>query len=286
MAGALRRGATGTIGVVVADLANPFIAPVIHGIAQAIAASHIVPMVMETNDDQTQLESSVDHLLSRRVDAVIVTAASFGDRPVLEKAAEHTPMVVAVRGLPDTTLPQVLHDDRAGGAMAAHHLIAEGHTRLTELRGPDDVGNFVARHEGFQAACLEVGVEVIDLPEFGARPIREYGERLARTLLHLHGDDLPTAIFAHNDLMALGALSVLRAHNKSCPGEFSLIGYNNSPTIDQINPPLTSVAYPGIEVGRAAGDLALRLVEDSDRPATGAIVPPQLCIRESTAPPR
>ncbi len=286
VAGALRRGVTGTIGVVVADLANPFIAPVIHGIAQAIAASHTLPMVIETNDDPSQLESGVDHLLSRRVDAVIVTAARFEDRPLLEKAGEHTPLVVAVRGLPDTTLPQVLHDDRAGGAMAAHHLIAQGHTRLTELRGPDDVGNFVARHEGFQAACLEAGVDVIQLSEFAPRPMREHGEYLARTLLELHHKNLPTAIFAHNDLMALGALSVLGEHEYSCPEDVSLVGYNDSPTIDQVNPPLTSVAYPGIEIGRAAGELALRLINDSQQPATGAVFPPRLCIRGSTGPPR
>jgi LacI family transcriptional regulator len=283
VAGSLRRRATATVGVIVADLANPFIAPVIHGIAKAIVARQMLPLIFETQDDGDQLKFGVDNLLSRRVDAIIVAGARFGDRLVLEAATRFTPVIIAVRGLPGSPLPHVLHDDRAGGAMAARHLVELGHTRLAELRGPMDVGNFVARHEGFRDACRDAGVAQVEIPEYGARPIREDGERLARQLLELHGDALPTAIFAHNDLMALGALGVFREHGLSCPRDFSLVGYNNSPAIDQVDPPLTSVAYPGIEVGQAAGEVALQLIAESDRRVPGAVFPPTLVVRESTA---
>lgn len=282
VAGALRRGVTGTIGVIVADLANPFIAPVIHGIAQSLAKEQMLPMVVETNDDPAELESSVDHLLSRRVDAVICAGARFTNQEVLEEAARHTPLLVAVRGLPNSGLTQVLHDDYSGGAMAARHLLELGHTRIAELRGPADVGNFVARHQGFRDECEHHGADLIQLPEQGDRPIREEGERLAQMLLERHGGDLPTAIFAHNDLMAVGALTVLRRSEVSCPTDVSIAGYNDSPMIDQIDPPLTSVAYPGIEIGRAAGAVALELIKDPDGCPAGEVFPPQLRVRRST----
>ena len=266
VAGSLRRRATATVGVIVADLANPFIAPVIHGVAKALAAEQMLPLIFETQDDAGRLSWGVNHLLSRRVDAIIVAGARFGDRHVLEAATRFTPVVVAVRGLPGSPLPHVLHDDRAGGAMAARHLIDLGHTRLAELRGPMDVGNFVARHEGFRDACSDAGVELVDGLGFGSTPIREEGERLANDLLNRHGSCLPTAIFAHNDLMALGALSVFRVHGLVCPRDVSLVGYNNSPTIDQVDPPLTSVAYPGAEVGHAAG--SPRLAADRSNGST------------------
>lgn len=284
VAGALRRGATGTIGVIVADLANPFIAPVIHGVAQSLALHEMLPLVIETNDDPDELESSLDHLLSRRVDAVICAGARFGNRDILEAASRHTPHVIAVRGLPNSILTQVLHDDRAGGAMAARHLIGLGHKRLAELRGPNDVGNFMARHQGFREECEAAGVELVDLPEIGERPIREAGERLARILLELHGEDLPTAVFVHNDLMAVGALGVFRQHRVVCPDDVSIVGYNDSPMIDQIDPPLTSIVYPGIEVGRAAGEVAFKLISDPGGPAPGAVFPPRLIVRDSTKP--
>ncbi|MET0911445.1 MAG: substrate-binding domain-containing protein, partial [Ilumatobacteraceae bacterium] len=132
--------------------------------------------------------------MSRRVDAIIVAGARFGDRHVLEAATRFTPVVVAVRGLPGSPLPHVLHDDRAGGAMAARHLIDLGHTRLAELRGPMDIGNFVARHEGFRDACRDASVELVDGLSFGSRPIREEGERLANDLLNRQRV-LPTAVF-------------------------------------------------------------------------------------------
>jgi LacI family transcriptional regulator len=283
VAGSLRRRATATVGVIVADLANPFIAPVIHGIAKTLAAEQMLPLIFETQDDPEQLQWGVDSLLSRRVDAIIVAGARFGDRSVLEAATRFTPVVIAVRGIPGSPLPHVLHDDRAGGALAARHLIELGHTRLAELRGPMDVGNFVARHEGFRDACKDAGVELVDALGYGSRPIREEGERLARDLLELHAGSLPTAVFAHNDLMAIGALSVFRQHGLACPDDVSLVGYNNSPAMDQVNPPLTSVAYPGIEVGQSAGALALQLIARNDRPTPGAVFQPTIVVRESTA---
>ena len=93
VAGSLRRRATATVGVIVADLANPFIAPVIHGIAKSLAAEQMLPLIFETQDDAEQLKWGVDSLLSRRVDAIIVAGARFGDRHVLEAATRFTPVV-------------------------------------------------------------------------------------------------------------------------------------------------------------------------------------------------
>ena len=286
VAGALRRGTTGTVGVIVADLANPFIAPIIHGVAQAIIPQQMLPMVIETGDDTGRFETSLAHVLSRRVDAVVVAGARFSNRAALEEASRHTPVIITARGLPGSSLPQVLHDDRAGGALAARHLIELGHTRVAELRGPDDVGNFASRHDGFTRECLDAGVEVVQLPVLGERPTRADGERLTRVLLDLHGDDMPTAVFAHNDLMALGVLSVFRERGVSCPGDVSLVGYNNTPAMDQINPPLTTVIYPGSQVGHAAGELALRLITDPGGASPGTLFPPQLSARASTSWPR
>ena len=99
IAGSLRRRATATVGVIVGDLANPFITPVIHGIAKALAVEQMLPLIFETEDDADRLTWGVNQLLSRRVDAIIVAGARFGDRDVLEAATRFTPVVVAVRGL-------------------------------------------------------------------------------------------------------------------------------------------------------------------------------------------
>ena len=286
VAGALRRGTTGTVGVIVADLANPFIAPIIHGIARSLVPHNMLAMVLETDDVKSRIDACLTHLLSRRADAIVVQAARFADRAALEDAARDAPVILAARGIPASTLPQVLHDDRGGGVLAARHLAELGHTRVTELSGPHDVSNFMYRHEGFRAECAAQGIEFVELPEQGDRPISADGERLAKLLMELHGNDLPSAVFAHNDLMALGALSVFREHGVACPGQVSLVGYNDSEGTEHLNPSLTSLVYPGMAVGLAAAELALQLIADRGRGDVGALFPAELQVRNSTGPPR
>lgn len=285
VAGALRRGTTGTVGVIVADLANPFIAPIIHGIARSLVPHNMLAMVLETDDETARVEACLDHVLSRRADAIVVAASRFADQAALEDAARDAPVILAARGIPSSTLPQVLHDDRGGGELAARHLAELGHTRVTELRGPGDVSNFMNRTEGFRHECDALGVELVELPEEGDRPTAADGERLARLLLKQHGHNLPTAVFAHNDLMALGALSVFRESAVDCPGQVSLVGYNDSVGMEHLNPSLTSLVYPGLAIGLAAGELAVRLVADRRRGDGGALFPAELKVRDSTAPP-
>ena len=101
----------------------------------------------------------------------------------------------------------------------------------------------------------------------------------------MHGSDLPTGVFAHNDLMALGALSVFRQAGIRCPDDVSLVGYNNTPTMDQVDPPMTTVEYPGVAVGRTAGSLALGLINGRYIHASATLYAPTLQVRKSTAPP-
>ena len=286
VAGALRRGSTGTVGVIVADLGNPFITPIIHGLTRSLAPHNMLAMVVETDDESSRIDACLSHLLSRRADAIVVAAARFADQAALEDAARDAPVILAARGIPSSPLPQVLHDDRGGGVLAARHLADLGHRRVTQLRGPADVSNFLYRHEGFSAECAARGVELVELPAVADRPNAAGGEYLARMLLESHGDDLPTAVFTHNDLMALGALSVLRKHGVECPGHISLVGYNDSEALEYLNPPLTSLVYPGMEMGLETGELALEIIADRYSGPDEHLCPTELRARASTAPPR
>lgn len=95
---------------------------------------------------------------------------------------------------------------------------------------------------------------------------------------------LPTAIFAHNDLMALGALAVMRERGLNCPKDFSVIGYNDSPQVDRVMPPLTTIRQPSEELGRTAADMTVALLTTPDRPPASRSLAPTLVVRESTAP--
>lgn len=277
----LQSGRTATVGVIVADLGNTFVTPIIHQLAAALETAGIMPVIAETQDEHGRFARILDHMLGRRVDAIVTAAARAGDQEIIEAAARLVPVVIAARPLPNSALVQAIHDDRQGARLAAGHLAGLGHRRVAQLRGPLDVANFSARELGFTEACHELGIEEVVVDEIGARPVFEEGERLMEALLALPGP-LPTAVFAHNDLMALGGLAALRRASLSVPEDMSVVGYNDLPAMDLVAPPLTTVRYPSREIGRAAGELVIQLLA-GDEP-DDVRLEPTLVVRSSTRP--
>lgn len=283
LASSLRRGRTGTIGLVVADLANPYIAPVVRGIENALEGRGLIPMIAETQDDQARANRVFNHLMRRRVDAIITTATRDDDRAILDTVARNVPTVLAVRPLRGGLLATVSNDDRLGASLAAQHLIDLGHRRVAQLVGPLDVGNFAIRREAFTSAVQRSGAHELVIPETASTPTLAEGRRLAHALLERH-PRLPTAVFAHNDLMALGALTVFNVHGVSCPDDISLVGYNDTPMTAFTHPTLTTISLPGYQLGRLAAEMAVTMIESPQTRPAQVTLPPTLVVRESSAP--
>lgn len=275
----LQSGRTATVGVIAADLGNPFVTPIIHGITASLEVAEIMPVVAETQDEHDRFARILDHMLGRRVDAIVAAATRAGDRRILEDAARIAPVVIAARPLPGSTLPQVTHDDALGARMVAEHLHELGHRRVVQLRGPLDVANFEQRAGAFSETAGQLGMTEVELSEVGTRPIFEEGKRLMEALLQ--GDvPPPTAVFAHNDLMALGALAALKEAGRQVPEDVALVGYNDLPMMDLVAPPLTTVRYPSREIGVAAGELVIEVLAGSKPPSV--CLAPALVVRAST----
>ena len=97
---------------------------------------------------------------------------------------------------------------------------------------------------------------------------------------------LPTAVFAHSDTMAIGALDALRAAGLRCPDDVSILGYNDAPLVDHFDPPLSTIRWPSVEIGRRAAELAISLIEEPDNAVSSMTFRPELVPRNSTAPRR
>jgi LacI family transcriptional regulator len=279
----LRKGRTGTIGVVINDFEHPYNAAVLHGIEAVLDEVGMLAFVTESHESSERLERALDHLMGRRVDAIIVTAARASDEKAVVKAAELLPVVLAVRTLPGTRLAVVEHDDYEGGVLAARHLIGLGHRALVQLAGSDDVSSFAQRSAGFLTGLREVGLlpaqELATLP----LPTIENGRALMRSVLDQARP--PTAVFAHNDVMAAGALDAIAEAGLSCPGDVSVVGYDDMLLADHLAPPLTTVSLPSFHLGRLAAQMTRALLEHPDAPAARVSLPPELIVRGSTAPP-
>ncbi|MBO1901557.1 LacI family DNA-binding transcriptional regulator [Leucobacter weissii] len=289
LARSLRRGASGTLGVVVADLANPFIVNLVRGIEQETRPKDLLPLIVETRDDPARLRSTVQQLLYSRVDAIILAAAHLSDAEYVADLAGQLPVVLAVRGFDEQgptggSLLEVMQDDLLGTRAAVEHLLHLGHRRLAEIRGPQTISSFANRSRGFQEAIAAwPGAEDLSPGLYAAQGDVSEGRRIAAELLAIPHDSRPTAIFAHNDLLAVGALEALRDAGLSCPEDLSIVGYNDAPLVDHLDPPLTTVRLPSNEIGRQSARLAIAAIDGQTGAApTRLMLLPEFVQRGST----
>ncbi len=220
--------------------------------------------------------------MSRRVDALITTAARDDHVPLLNIVADRIPVVLAVRSPAGSHLPHVVFDDVEGGRIAAEHLLALGHRRIGQLRGPDDASPFIDRARGFVTAVRHAGAVVVEAPEVPQRPTIDEGARVMELLL-AEEPEIPSAVFAHNDLLALGVLKALRMAGVACPDEIHIMGYDDTPFAAFSQPSLTTIRHPSYELGRMAADYAVMLLEAARHIPESLKFPPALVARESTA---
>jgi LacI family transcriptional regulator len=285
VASGLKRGRTHTVAVVVGDLGNPNLAPVLHGIASGLEQSGLMTLISETQFDVARLERIVDHLMSRRVDAIIMTAARPRDAPTLRRIRRQgIPLVLAIQTVPGIRVPACTNDDHLGGELAARHLLSLGHRRLAQLRGPMEFSSCFLRAQGFSKTVAAAGAVEVVVESTALWGSPELGGALMRELLDKRGA-LVTGIFAHHDLTASGALTAAEERGLSCPRDLSIVGYHDLPHVSRIVPPLTSIRQPREELGRIAAEILVAVLANPGRPPAARMVRPTLVVRKSTGPP-
>jgi len=281
-ASALRRGRTQTIGVIVADLSNPFIGPVLRGISQGLDGRRLLPIMTESRDSSETLGRVCDLLLAQGVDGVICTAGRTADRGTLKRLAAETPTVLAVRRWAKSKVTNVFYNDVDGGRIAAEHLLSLGHTRVAQLVGPRGIGSFEDRTHGFSERIARAGAECIEIEGDVNLPTFDAGRDLMTRLLHETPRDTPTAIFAQNDTMAIGAMHLASERGVNCPEDLSIIGYNDAPLTAHLTPALTTIRLPSYEAGRVAAELLVSLIEEPEQAPSSLMLAPELIVRETT----
>jgi LacI family transcriptional regulator len=285
VASGLKRGRTHTVAVIAGDLGNPNLAPVLRGIASGLEQAGLMTLISETQFDSARLERIVNHLMSRRVDAIVMTAARARDAPTMRWIRRQgMPLVLAIQTVAGIRLPACTNDDRLGGVLAARHLLSLGHRRLAQLRGPMEFSSCFFRAQGFSKTVAAAGAVEVVVKSTALRGSPELGGALMRELLDKKGAR-PTGIFAHHDLTAFGALTVAEERGLTCPRDLSIVGYHNLPYNDRIVPPLTSIGQPREELGRLVAEILIAVLTKPGRTPAPRLVRPTLVVRKSTGPP-
>ena len=283
-AAALRRGISHTVGVLVPDLGNEMLVAIFRDIIRNLdrdaGPQTTTPLVAETLDEQDTTRRMIHTFLSRRVDAIISLTSTEVDRDVLLEAAREVPVVLAVRSITGADFPASLCDDRLGGAMVARHFADRGHKVVCQIEGPALSATFKNRALGFSEVCRERGVREMPVGLSASHATSAAGKEVFNAILE--ADPRPTAIFAHNDALALGAIEAMRYRNLRYPDDFAIVGFNNTQISRVLAQPLTTIQYPIEEVSRHAGDLVRRLIENPAADVESKTFPPSLIVRASS----
>lgn len=269
---------TNTLGVLFLDLHNSVFADIYDGIAEGLAGSgNQVMVAVGSADPGTELEA-VRNFVDLRADGVIL-AGYTGSAGELEAALRGTAAVVITRELKVDGVDSVLTDDFRSGALAVEHLHGLGHRRIAHVDISDWLP-YTDRREGYLHAMKQFGLEPMlvhsDMTERGGRNVME------RFLAS--GAVLPTAIFAHNDLTAIGIMEALATHGLRVPDDVAIVGCDNielaaSPLIG-----LTSIDQHAGELGRVAAQVMLDRLAGSAGPAVTRKLEPALVVRSSSDP--
>jgi DNA-binding LacI/PurR family transcriptional regulator len=267
------------LGVLLSDLRNPFFGEISSAILRR-AREHSLEVVFSTGDRDRRLEeAAIDSMLELRADGLILAGTQV-DEAVLERAAAEAPVVVLNRHLESAVCDSVTDDDFAGGRLATEHLVALGHQRIAHVDGGPGAGA-APRRRGYEQAMIDndLGSE---LRIVEGSFTEEGGYHGARALLRERRR--PTAIFAANDLAAVGVLSALDEAGVSVPEEVSIVGYDNSSLASLRHVSLTSVDQATARLGATAVDRLIERLEAGRTVAVRDVTKPSLVTRRTTAP--
>jgi LacI family transcriptional regulator len=280
----LRSGVHYAIAVVVPDITNPFFAALVKGIESVFQAGPYSVLLANT-DESSELEDTLLADLVRRVDGIILAPATEQGETPLHVREAGLPVVFVDRELKGASFDSILVDNVDGGRQAARHLLDLGHRRIAMISGPLNTTPGRGRYEGFVAELEDHGVE-LDEEYCMVADFREKGGYDA--MLHLLAlKERPTAVFAANNFMTIGALRALHSMRVQVPGEMSIVGFDDLDLAAVLRPPLTIIDRPMAQQGVLAARLLLtRLIDHSTEESQRVVLPVRIIERGSTAPPR
>ena len=281
LARSLRRKQTHTLGMIVPDSANPFFAEVARGIEDTSFDIGYTVILCNSVGSLAREALYVDLLAKKQVDGVLLVAAGDSLRQVRTLQVRAIPLVVVDRDLPGSVVDCVLTDNVQGGRLATEHLLHLGHRRIGCITGASDLTPSAGRADGYRQALAAAGIPCDETLIIKGDFQDQSGYVGAQELLRLPNP--PTAIFACNDLMAIGAMSAALEAGLRVPTDLSVVGFDDIHLAGYVNPPLTTVAQPKFELGRTAARMLLERIDKRDLAPRRCLLPTQLVVRHSTA---
>lgn len=273
------------VGIVVPDISHSYFAEVTRGVQEVLEKAGFSLLLCHSNLDPQKEITEIDMLAGSRTEGLIIASEQPEGSPkvFLRLREQRVPVVLVDRFFPQHRFPCVRVDDIGVGRLAASHLLDLGHRRIAHIQGPR-LSPASLRRKGFEARLRESGLsldsELVAAGRFDVASGREAMNKL------LAARRRPTAVFAGNDPMAVGAVYACREAGLSVPHDISVIGAGNIEGECNPSPFLSTIDWPRVELGRIAATLLVAGIANPEQRPREEILQPRVLARQSTARPR
>jgi len=280
LARGLRSNKTGIIGVIVADIANPFFSAVVKGMGKAAKGLGYSIILQDTGENYENEEEAIQIMISEQIDGLLITPVQTENRSIHMLQESGIPFVLVARHFNDLDTDYVVADDVQGGYLATTHLIEKGHKKIAFINGPACNSSAIERFQGYKKALEEHNIELNEKLMRNGALTMEDGYTHGNTLLMDH-DPQPTALFTFSDFVALGAMKAVREVGLRIPDDIAIVGYDDIDFAFCLEVPLTTVRV----LKRQLGEEAISVLEkkiDGQKRHSHLKIPVELVIRQSS----
>jgi LacI family transcriptional regulator len=283
LARSLRSKRTNTLALVITDITNPFWTTVARGVEDAASSAGFSVIFCNTDESEKEQEHYLNVLMQKRVDGILLVPVNSSIQAIQSIRRQEIPVVVLDRHLSGVEADIVRADSQGGAYELTRLLTALGHRNIAMLAGPRGVSTAEDRAAGFRRALGEVGVTLSAEHIIYGQFSLESGSQMAHQALALV--PRPTALFASNNFIAIGAYKVLRELELRVPEDVSLVGFDDLPLSLLVDPFLTAAAQPAYQMGHRATEILLdRLSGKGPAEYEEIILPVELVERKSSGP--
>ena len=280
IARSLKKKKTYTIGMIMPDNSNPFFAEVALGIEMKSFDLSYNVIFCNTNRNVQKESTYLDLLLKKRVDGIVFVSSGININSVKFIKSQKIPIIVVDREIKRLKVDSVLVDNLSGGYQATKHLLNLGHKIISCISGPSLITPSSERIEGYKKALMEASLEIDEKLILMGDFQFEGGYKYAKKLLRMKR--IPTAIFACNDLMAIGAICAIKEEGLSVPKDISVVGFDDIALASFCDPKLTTVIQPKYIMGKLAANMLIERIRNKEMEPRRKLLKTELIIREST----
>jgi DNA-binding LacI/PurR family transcriptional regulator len=284
LARGLRLQQSSTIGLITPDFTNPVYGEIAEGIQEVCLPNGYLMLFVYSGDNPDREKKLVHMFRAKHVDGVIIQPVTFDPLEIIKPLRQaRIPVVLLQHDC--SGVPCVVLADVQGGQLATQHLLELGHRRVGLIKGRlPGAARAEERLTGYRHALKAAGIEPDPALVIESDVNQNAGYQAMQQLLAL--PERPTAVFSHNDVLAVGAMHAIRAAGLSIPGDISVVGFDDTAGSAHLAPPLTTIRFSRKEMGQQAASILFWAIEqDEDFEPYTVEVPVKLVVRASTGPP-